>query len=802
MNKRTKILSGLGLSLLSLTCQQLSAQGVPPDVGGSLAPADGTIWITETVNPVFVTIANGADFQNLTVTGIFEPDVVVNFNDAGAAPDTTGGDFVFSAEITTPDVGRVATPFQLTVTINGEWQEPANPDDPNAEPVDPVPVTMELSATYTVVPRPLNDDFLEGLKIPNLGGVALSTNNWASLEPLEPLHGELETVSSSVWWNWSPNADSDTLIDLSGSSFDPVLAVYTGINLESLELVASAIDDPVNSNLKANVTIQAKKGVTYRIAVSGQDPSGEGDIRLRVLPGASVDLQGPQVTILQPATQSKFNEPIIRIQGLAKDPHPDGIGVREIFATVNGAAPVLMTGTLQWSGDLTLESGTNIIEVYGIDHAGNQGQVDTIVAILQIPKNDHFEDAEVLLEVAGNVTESNEEATIEENEPFHAENDGGRSIWYQFTAPSNGELSLSTEGSDFDTLLAVYSGTDLAELVAVAFNDDANADEETFYSELVAPLVEGETYHIAVDGFGGDFGEIALQYIFVTKEVFFGLQIANVMEGTASPADQLFLAGSLVEITATPYPGYGFVRWEGSLESTVNPLQLEMVENIGLTPVFEQMSVTDDFESGFLKSDIWDFTNSKWTVAASGSPEHGFAAKSGFVLDGGSASLVIEKEFLKGLVAFDYKVSSEPTWDRLEFYVDSNRVARWSGETGWRHFVWPIEAGSHLLEWRYSKDNNFSEGSDLAMIDNVLIPIENNPEPARVSIASVEGLALQLEIQGLPGSLFTIQSTEDFSTWVNLTTVQTDDTGMVQWEDPDYSSESVSAARFYRVLSE
>ena len=134
--------------------------------------------------------------------------------------------------------------------------------------------------------------------------------------------------------------------------------------------------------------------------------------------------------------------------------------------------------------------------------------------------------------------------------------------------------------------------------------------------------------------------------------------------------------------------------------------------------------------------------------------------------------------------------------------MDSNRVGRWSGETGWRHFVWPVEAGNHLLEWRYSKDNNFSEGSDLAMIDNVLIPIENNPEPARVSIASVSGMALQLKIQGAPGSLFTIQLTEDFSTWSDLTTVQTDDMGLVQWEDPDYNLETSPAARFYRVLSE
>jgi len=46
-------------------------------------------------------------------------------------------------------------------------------------------------------------------------------------------------------------------------------------------------------------------------------------------------------------------------------------------------------------------------------------------------------------------------ATKEPGEPAHAGNDGGASIWYSWTAPSTGNVTITTEGSSFDTLLGV-----------------------------------------------------------------------------------------------------------------------------------------------------------------------------------------------------------------------------------------------------------------------------------------------------------------------------------------------------------
>jgi hypothetical protein len=41
------------------------------------------------------------------------------------------------------------------------------------------------------------------------------------------------------------------------------------------------------------------------------------------------------------------------------------------------------------------------------------------------------------------------------NEPDHDGNPGGKSVWWTWVAPANGLVTVSTQGSTFDTVLAV-----------------------------------------------------------------------------------------------------------------------------------------------------------------------------------------------------------------------------------------------------------------------------------------------------------------------------------------------------------
>jgi hypothetical protein len=70
-------------------------------------------------------------------------------------------------------------------------------------------------------------------------------------------------------------------------------------------------------------------------------------------------------------------------------------------------------------------------------------------------------------------------------------------------------VTISTAGSSFDTVLGLYTGSSVSSLTEVASNDDASGNTST--SLIVTSVVGGTAYAIAVDGYGGAFGSIALR---------------------------------------------------------------------------------------------------------------------------------------------------------------------------------------------------------------------------------------------------------------------------------------------------
>jgi len=124
------------------------------------------------------------------------------------------------------------------------------------------------------------------------------------------------------------------------------------------------------------------------------------------------------------------------------------------------------------------------------------------------PTNDMFSKSAVQSGTSFSVTGSNVGATSEVGEPRHAGQRGGKSVWWSWTAPSSGTLSVSTAGSSFDTLLGIYTGVSVQALSRVGSNDDESASVRT--SRVSISVVAGTTYRIAVDGYGGKQGGILL----------------------------------------------------------------------------------------------------------------------------------------------------------------------------------------------------------------------------------------------------------------------------------------------------
>ncbi len=125
------------------------------------------------------------------------------------------------------------------------------------------------------------------------------------------------------------------------------------------------------------------------------------------------------------------------------------------------------------------------------------------------PANDAFAARQSVNGASGNTSGVNLLATREAGEPDHAA-PGGASVWWTWTAPSAGQLTLSSAGSDFDTLLGVYTGNAVAALTPVASND--NAGVQTTTSQVLFQAQAGTTYQWAVDGAGGADGHINLQW--------------------------------------------------------------------------------------------------------------------------------------------------------------------------------------------------------------------------------------------------------------------------------------------------
>ena len=125
------------------------------------------------------------------------------------------------------------------------------------------------------------------------------------------------------------------------------------------------------------------------------------------------------------------------------------------------------------------------------------------------PDNDAFMNRISLSGASGSTSGVSLLATKESGEPIHANNSGGSSIWWKWTAPSSGQLSLNSTGSNFDTLLAVYTGTSVNALSQKAANDN-NGNLNT--RSLVFQAVAGTEYEFAIDGTNNSEGIVALNW--------------------------------------------------------------------------------------------------------------------------------------------------------------------------------------------------------------------------------------------------------------------------------------------------
>lgn len=128
------------------------------------------------------------------------------------------------------------------------------------------------------------------------------------------------------------------------------------------------------------------------------------------------------------------------------------------------------------------------------------------------PRNDDFSLSYGIVVPGGQTnitaTGNNVDATTQAAEPLHGGGTGERSVWWHWPSPASaGTAEIRSQGSTFNTRLAVYTGSVVSNLTLVASN---NVSDGCSWSQVNFSYAASTTYRIAVDGYNGAVGSIKL----------------------------------------------------------------------------------------------------------------------------------------------------------------------------------------------------------------------------------------------------------------------------------------------------
>lgn len=342
---------------------------------------------------------------------------------------------------------------------------------------------------------PANDAFANRILLAGSTNQFSGVSTQASREPGEPNHHGYD-IGASVWWTWTAPDTGPVMITTSGSDFDTVLAVYSGSAIAQLSLVAENDDNDGGST--SSVRFEAEAGRAYQIAVDGFNGASGAvllRIELAVTPTLPSFVSEPEDALVLDGAQTNL---VFRVAATGTQPFR-----YEWF--LNG---LLLIGQSQ--PELVVSNPTpanaGMYRVLVSNVVGTRPSRDIVLTVLTSLPNDAFEHGSPIVGTPSTVSSQNRNATAQEGDPAPLGKRGGRSVWWTWTAPAAGLVTLSTEGSSFDTLLGVYRGSTLTSLEIVAENDDQIGGRASKASFRAAA---GATYHIMVDGFRGEDGVVA-----------------------------------------------------------------------------------------------------------------------------------------------------------------------------------------------------------------------------------------------------------------------------------------------------
>jgi uncharacterized repeat protein (TIGR03803 family) len=307
---------------------------------------------------------------------------------------------------------------------------------------------------------------------------------------------------NGVWYQYTPPADGQMVVDTIGSDFLTGLAVYTGGCGAPKQ---AACDVYGGGNLASKISLPVAGGTTYSILAGGYYWTN-GNLVIHLAYDAT---NGPPRIAVQPINRAS------------------GIDRTVTFGVTAGGTPPL---SYFWQkdglpiggvGDSTFSFGPVQVSDSGSQFrcviTNSSGSVTSSVAVLTVnppPVNDQCGGAIVVLGPFFTNVQSTTLATSVGDPVPDCLPALGNGVWYEFTAPAAGVITIDTVGSDFDTGLAIYTNG-CGSLAQIACGDDSDGEVTSVLTNLATA---GTSYYILAGGYGAREGNLVFHLGFASRE--------------------------------------------------------------------------------------------------------------------------------------------------------------------------------------------------------------------------------------------------------------------------------------------
>jgi hypothetical protein len=356
----------------------------------------------------------------------------------------------------------------------------------------PSTTSSVCQVTATLV-RPPNDDFAG--RFPVAGEVVAASidqvNATAEAGEPRPFAGSL---GRSVWWEWTaPRSAWATVVVTPAPQTNALLGIYTGSQVAALY--------PQSAGTGA-VVCWMEAAEPRQVMVDSMTDTLQGSSLQLVLNDVEITAPAPNTVYSAPATVA------VSLQRLATNRELTAIEVRANGQPLGMFPPGATTRDVLLPGPGAYDLQLAATDTQGVTTFSRK------VSVFVQPAND---DVAAAQPVAGRevvVHTTNLGATFQALDPRWAENQGGHSLWYRWTAPADGMCLIDGRGTNFALLINVCLGTVTGGTNSGASNNVTSLS--VVAANALAPpngvvqfdAVAGTTYWISVDGFFGEAGPL------------------------------------------------------------------------------------------------------------------------------------------------------------------------------------------------------------------------------------------------------------------------------------------------------